>query len=208
MSENESGSESESEGAVQDSAGAASSVNELGAQGTAGGADSLQRKRERQRHLVARSAAVNRLRKAVQNYARVSSDLRANFLVRCPSRSAAQTAIAPGPARERIETELENVKVELADLVEKMVSTVALARTLEAKLDEKNVVRPAVISLAVDAPSTSWQQLSLIDEAPMRYMAHSIERIFLAAYSNADACENRLPLRLENPKRKRRRDAN
>ena len=86
---------------------------------------------------------------------------------------------------DQAEEQLKGAYETLALRVSSVISAITEVRELERRLHPKELVRPAVIALAVSAPSSTWS-LDTWVHAPMPQLAAVVESVFKAAYSNPE----------------------
>ena len=75
--------------------------------------------------------------------------------------------------------------------VESLVASLAEVRRSERLLSPSALAQPAVILLAVSAPSTSWAADELV-YAPLPRVAAAVQRVFLSGYSSPNKKDNKM----------------
>ena len=97
------------------------------------------------------------------------------------------TGMTVAEARRQIEAAY--IKMDMC--VEGLVASLAEVRRAEQLLTPSALAQPAVILLAVSAPSTSWAADDLVQAALPR-IAAAVKQVFLAGYSSPNKKENKM----------------
>jgi hypothetical protein len=137
---------------------------------------------------VLRLQARKNMQKSVDRMHRVLARQREQYEEQCPLHASQSLADTPAAeeANQRLVAAYEKMDISLSSLLK----SVEEVREAEKLVQPLNLVRPAVIALAVSAPSNTWR-LEDIRNAPFPRLGDAIVKVFLAAYSNKEQTDNR-----------------
>ena len=137
---------------------------------------------------VLRLQARKAMQRSVDRMHRVLARQREQYEEQCPLNAAPSLGASPAgeETNQRLVAAYEKMDISLCSLL----SSVEEVREAEKMVQPQNIVRPAVIALAVSAQSTTWR-LEDIRNAPFPRLGDAIVKVFLAAYSNREHTENK-----------------
>jgi len=133
------------------------------------------------------------LRRVIRRYHTILVKQRTHFETIQPEFAVAVDADGKPPTGMSLEEARRQIDEAYAQMdvhVKALVDSLERVRGAERMLNPSAFAQPAVILLAVSAPSTSWA-LDEVIHAPFPRISAALKDIFLAGYSNPDKSENR-----------------
>ena len=100
--------------------------------------------------------------------------------------------------RETAELQLKDAHAQLDTVLEQLTAKIRAVRDIEKVLNPCEFAKPAVVSLAVSAPSMYWS-IHEIGELPFPKLAATVRSTFEACYTNEDKASNRLKRKGQYP---------
>ena len=111
-----------------------------------------------------------------------------------PLSTIAVDDLQPAGNQGLLEEELNEAYVAASRQLADLKTAIVAVRGLERQVRPGLLDRPAVMALAISAPSTSWA-LDCVELTPVPRLAEIVSSVFTAAFSNPENGENKLKRR-------------
>jgi hypothetical protein len=140
--------------------------------------------------------------KKIARYYEILQKQRTHFETQHPGHvSPSEPVLQKDETLEQAEAILAEAYGELDVPLQALLSGIDKIRRIERRIHPQEIVRPAVMALAVSAPSTTWSS-EVWFEGPFPNLAKMLETTFLRSFSFPDILQNRP----RPPKRKKIKD--